>query len=139
MYSSLSITLFRIMIFGYKIKCFPFKLITIKNIPKLQVPKNNSNYFKWKFATIISTLIQIIILLIGLIYDIIYRNRSKLIHRAQFYVLVPVILLGIMTKIALYFSCDNYISLFNSFAIFGQKLRKFFVLSCVKVYLIICN
>lgn len=123
MYSGKTINLLQFIFnLGYKLKYFPFTLIKNKGIPKLQLVINRKKYIIWKILILGIALIQFIVLLFGLWYDISFNAPSE--ERAQFYLLVPYFMSGIIPPIFMVLKYENFIVLFNSFGVFGNKLRK---------------
>lgn len=95
MYSSQTVTLLEFIFnVGYKLKCFPFIIIKSKGIPKLQLLENRNDCIIWRVSTISSSIIQIIMLSIGIWYDLSISVPTE--ERAQFYLLVPFLVSGIV-------------------------------------------
>lgn len=128
MYSNKSIILLQFMInIGNKINCFPFQLtINSNGNPNLKRTTNKFQHKIWKMTIFIYGFLQILVLGFGIWVEISIHSNIPIDHRAQFYMLVPIYLSGIVFSVLTFIFWESIVNLFNSFVLFCERLRKFY-------------
>lgn len=160
MYSRRTITLIQFIInVGYKAKYFPFKLITSNGTARLQIVTSkkqnetweqcicgssiipatllvklkylseNKQVIQWKFAIFGYSLIPTVFLVMGLWFD--FNFDPPIEDRAQFYIALPLFLMGTVLSLQMLFYWEHFMSFFNTLFVFVEKLCRFIIIIAI--------